>query len=129
MIGVSQFEVLYGYHSQMVDYVPSSHLKVQGVLALDTMMRGISGLSFQRGEILVLSTKNLCLRFIIVSFKEGKTLAPRFTPVKVTERIGSQAYKERLPVKYSRFHDVILFHYLRSGIQDRIRRFCHFKSW
>jgi FixJ family two-component response regulator len=50
MIGVSPFEVLYGYHSQMVDYVPSSHLKVQGVLALDTTMHGISGLSFKEEE-------------------------------------------------------------------------------
>jgi hypothetical protein len=121
-IGVSPFEALYGYHPRMVDYVPSSQLKVQGVherlsklaqtrermyvhwqKAVDSQKKYYDArhqwVEFQVGETVGLSTKNF-------RFKEGKKLAPRFIPVKVTERIGSQAYKVQLPVKYSRLHDV-----------------------
>jgi transposase InsO family protein len=121
-IGVSPFEALYGYHPRMVDYVPSSRLKVQGVherlsklaqtrermyvhwqKAVDSQKKYYDArhqwIEFQVGETVGLSTMNF-------RFKEGRKLAPRFIPVKVTERIGSQAYKVQLPVKYSRLHDV-----------------------
>ena len=54
---------------------------------------------FQVGEIVGLSTKNF-------RFKNGRKLVPTFIPVKVTERIGTQAYRIELPAQYSRLHDV-----------------------
>ena len=121
-IGVSPFEALYGYQPRMVDYVPSSKLKVQGVherlskltqvrermyvhwqRAVDSQKRYYDArhqwVEFQVGEIVGLSTKNF-------RFKNGRKLAPTFIPVKVTERIGTQAYRIELPAQYSRLHDV-----------------------
>jgi hypothetical protein len=56
-------------------------------------------IEFEPGETVGLSTQNF-------RFKAGRKLAPRFIPVKVTERIGSQAYRVHLPAKYARLHDV-----------------------
>jgi transposase InsO family protein len=121
-IGVSPFEALYGYHPRMVDYVPSVQLKVQGVherlgklsqvrermyvhwqKAVDSQKKYYDArhqwTEFQEGEIVGLSTKNF-------RFKAGRKLAPRFIPVRVTERIGRQAYRLQLPARYSRLHDV-----------------------
>jgi hypothetical protein len=54
---------------------------------------------FKRGELVKLSTRNLRLK--------DKKLQPRWIgPLRVLERIGSQAYKLALPEKYARLHDV-----------------------
>lgn len=54
---------------------------------------------FKRGDFVKLSTRNLRL--------QHKKLQPRWIgPLRVLERIGSQAYRIALPEKYSRLHDV-----------------------
>lgn len=121
-IGVSPFEALYGYHPRMVDYIPSSTLKVQGVherlsvlgkirermyiywqKAVDAQKKYYDArhqwIEFQVEEVVGLSTKNF-------RFKNGRKLAPTFIPVRIKERIGRQAYRVQLPRKYDRLHDV-----------------------
>ena len=54
---------------------------------------------FKRGSLVKLSTRNLKLK--------DKKLQPRFIgPFRVTEVIGTQAYRLALPEKYARLHDV-----------------------
>jgi transposase InsO family protein len=54
---------------------------------------------FKRDELVKLSTKNLKLK--------DKKLQPKWIgPLKVLERIGSQAYRLALPEKYDQLHDV-----------------------
>ena len=56
---------------------------------------------FKKGQLVVLSTKNLRLKA-----PSGK-LAPRFIgPFRVLDRVGSLAYRLCLPDKYSRLHNV-----------------------
>ena len=56
-------------------------------------------MTFKRGSLVKLSTRNLKLK--------DKKLQPRFIgPFRVTEVIGSQAYRLALPQQYSRLHDV-----------------------
>ena len=40
-------------------------------------------------------------------FKNGRKLAPRYIPVKITARVGNQAYRVRLPEKYHRIHNMV----------------------
>jgi hypothetical protein len=55
--------------------------------------------TFKRGSLVKLSTRNLKLK--------DKKLQPRYIgPFRITEVIGSQAYRLALPNKYSRLHDV-----------------------
>lgn len=55
--------------------------------------------TFKRGSLVKLSTWNLKLK--------DKKLQPRFIgPFRITEVIGSQAYRLALPEQYSRLHDV-----------------------
>ena len=55
--------------------------------------------TFKRGSLVKLSTRNLKLK--------NKKLQPKFVgPFRVTEVIGSQAYRLALPQQYSRLHDV-----------------------
>ena len=54
---------------------------------------------FKRRDLVKLSTRNLQLK--------NKKLQPRWIgPLRVLERIGSQAYRLALPEKYARLHDV-----------------------
>jgi hypothetical protein len=54
---------------------------------------------FKRGSLVKLSTRNLKLK--------DKKLQPRFIgPFRVTEVIGTQAYRLALPEEYARLHDV-----------------------
>jgi hypothetical protein len=54
---------------------------------------------FKRGALVKLSTRNLKLK--------DKKLQPRWIgPLRILERIGSQAYRLALPEKYDRLHDV-----------------------
>jgi hypothetical protein len=56
-------------------------------------------MEFKRGSLVKLSTANLKLK--------DKKLQPRYVgPFRVTERIGTQAYRLALPNKYHRLHDV-----------------------
>src|SRR4029077_6176665 len=56
-------------------------------------------MEFKRGSLVKLSTANLKLK--------DKKLQPRYIgPFRVTERIGTQAYRLALPNQYSRLHDV-----------------------
>ena len=56
-------------------------------------------MEFKRGQLVKLSTRNLKLK--------NKKLAPRWIgPFRITEVIGSQAYRLALPEQYSRLHDV-----------------------
>jgi transposase InsO family protein len=56
-------------------------------------------IEFKRGSLVKLSTRNLKLK--------NKKLQPRFIgPFRVTEVIGTQAYRLSLPEQYSRLHDV-----------------------
>ena len=56
---------------------------------------------FKRRDLVKLSTRNLKLK--------DKKLQPKWIgPLRVLERIGSQAYRLALPAKYARLHDVFL---------------------
>ena len=56
-------------------------------------------MQFKRGQLVKLSTRNWKLK--------DKKLALRWVgPFKITEVIGSQAYRLALPEQYSRLHDV-----------------------
>ena len=58
-----------------------------------------AAMEFKRGNLVKLSTRNLKLK--------DKKLQPRYIgPLRVIEKIGSQAYRLALPEKYSRLHDV-----------------------
>jgi hypothetical protein len=51
------------------------------------------------GDIVGLSTRNF-------KFKISRKFTPRFIPVKILRRIGTQAYKVVLPTKYAAMHSV-----------------------
>ena len=56
-------------------------------------------MAFKRGDFVKLSTRNLRLK--------NKKLQPRWIgPLRVLQRIGSQAYRVALPEKYAQLHDV-----------------------
>ena len=56
-------------------------------------------MAFKRGDFVKLSTRNLRLK--------NKKLQPRWVgPLRVLQRIGSQAYRVALPEKYAQLHDV-----------------------
>ena len=40
-------------------------------------------------------------------FKNGRKLVPCYILIKITAKIGNQAYKVRLPEKYYRIHNVV----------------------
>lgn len=59
------------------------------------------GQEFKRGQLVVLSTKNLRLR------APCNKMAPKFVgPFRILDRVGSLAYRLCLPAKYDRLHDV-----------------------
>lgn len=121
-IGVSPMEALYGYHPRCVEYVPSSmKSKVQGVRERIETLRRVRDMAqqhwqqateaqakyynarhtlkeYQVGQYVGVSTRNW-------RFKNRK-LAPKYVKVKITERIGKQAYRVSLPKAYERIHDV-----------------------
>ena len=47
-----------------------------------------------------LSTKNF-------KFKNGRKLAPRYIPIKITAKVSNQAYRVRLPEKYYRIYNMV----------------------
>jgi hypothetical protein len=121
-IGVSPFEALYGYHPRMIDWIPHSDLKVQGVKErldkLASVRRTVSDswakateaqqygynrrhepMEFKTGQWVGLSTRNFRLRI-------SRKIAPTYIRVQVAERIGRIAYRLILPPIYSRMHDV-----------------------
>ena len=56
---------------------------------------------FKKGQLVILSTKNLKLKAI-----SGK-LTPKFVgPFRVLNRVGSLAYRLYLPDKYNRLHNI-----------------------
>jgi transposase InsO family protein len=58
-------------------------------------------MSFKRGDLISLSTKNLRLKV------PAKKLAPRFIgPFRILNPIGQQAYRIALPEKYDKIHNV-----------------------
>ena len=58
-------------------------------------------IEFARGDLVLLSTKNLQLKV------PNKKLAPKFIgPFRVLERVGKVAYRLALPAQYSRLHNV-----------------------
>ena len=40
-------------------------------------------------------------------FKNGRKLVPYYIPIKITARVGNQAYRVCLPEKYYRIHNVV----------------------
>lgn len=59
------------------------------------------GQEFRRGQLVVLSSKNLRLQ------SPCAKLAPKFVgPFRILDRVGSLAYRLCLPAKYDRLHDV-----------------------
>lgn len=59
------------------------------------------GQEFRRGQLVILSSKNLRLR------SPCAKLAPKFVgPFRILDRVGSLAYRLCLPAKYDRLHDV-----------------------
>jgi len=66
---------------------------------------------FKKGQLVMLSTKNLRLKAI-----SGK-LAPKFVgPFRVLNRVGSLAYRLYLPDKYDRLHNVFPVNLLKPYI-------------
>src|SRR6266567_2619760 len=62
---------------------------------------------FKRGNLVKLLTKNLRLK--------NKKLQPRWIgPLRVLQRIGTQAYRLALPEKYSRLHDVFPIQFIEE---------------
>jgi Integrase zinc binding domain/Chromo (CHRromatin Organisation MOdifier) domain len=62
---------------------------------------------FKRGDLVKLSTRNLRLK--------NKKLQPRWIgPIRILERIGSQAYRLALPEKYARLHDVFPIQFIEE---------------
>ena len=58
-------------------------------------------ISFKRGDLISLSTKNLRLKV------PARKLAPKFIgPFKILDRIGQQAYRIALPMEYDKIHNV-----------------------
>jgi hypothetical protein len=119
-IGMSPFQAMYGYHPRMFAQVFES--KCVGVSErLEALQKIREGLEeswsravkeqakyydkrhtpkeYQVGDTVGLSTRNF-------KFQTHAKFTPRFIPVKITERIGNQAYRVALPSKYSRMHDV-----------------------
>ena len=70
---------------------------------------------FKRGDLVRLSTKNLCLK------SDSKKLQKLWVgPFRVTERIGHSAYQLALPDVYSKLYDVFLIQALEQyHTQDR----------
>lgn len=66
-----------------------------------TSIASTKGMEFRRGQLVVLSSKNMRLRSPCVK------LAPKFVgPFRILDRVGSLAYRLCLPAKYDRLHDV-----------------------
>lgn len=62
---------------------------------------------FKRGDLVKLSTRNLRLK--------DKKLQPRWIgPLRILQRIGSQAYRLTLPEKYARLHDVFPIQFIEE---------------
>ena len=125
-IGLTPFRALYGYNPEMhidveddatVGGVPAVADRIEKLQALRDKAeihwrkaqeahkkyynKKRKPMSFQQGDLVVLSTQNLKLKV------PHKKLAPRFIgPFKILERIGQQAYRLALPQKYDRLHNV-----------------------
>ena len=123
--GISPFMALYGYNTEIsagvVDEppgreVPATHERVEHLHAVreklrDRWQHAVAAqqkwhnrkhkpLQMRPGDLVGLSTRNLRL-------KVNNKLKPKFLgPFKVTEKIGSAAYRIALPAKYQRLHDV-----------------------
>ncbi len=125
-IGISPFRALYGYNPNLyIDLavadnglrgeVPAARDRVAKLYELRQRLRDKlqqaqeaqakyynqrhKPMEFRRGDIVKLSTRNLRLK--------NKKLQPRWIgPFRVTERIGSQAYRLALPEAYQALHDV-----------------------
>jgi hypothetical protein len=121
---MSPFKALYGYdpefHVDIADDVPKGKIPAakDRIRMLHELRQGLrdqfikaqerqikyynerhTPKRFKRGSLVKLSTRNLKLR--------DKKLQPRFIgPFRITEVIGSQAYRLALPQQYSRLHDV-----------------------
>jgi transposase InsO family protein len=121
---MSPFKALYGYdpefHVDIADDVPEREIPAakERIRKLHELRQGLrdqlnaarqrqieyynkrhTPKTLKRGSLVKLSTRNLKLR--------DKKLQPRFIgPFRITEVIGSQAYRLALPEQYSRLHDV-----------------------
>ena len=121
---MSPFKAMYGYdpefHVDVADDTPRgeipaardrieklhelrSALREQLLKAQERQMKYYNQkhtpIEFKRGSLVKLSTRNLKLK--------DKKLQPRFVgPFRVTEVIGTQAYRLALPEQYARLHDV-----------------------
>jgi hypothetical protein len=121
---MSPFKALYGYdpefHVDIADDVPKGEIPAakDRIQKLHELRQGLreqlnvvrqrqieyynqrhTPKVFKRGNLVKLSTRNLKLR--------DKKLQPKFIgPFRITEVVGSQAYRLALPQQYSRLHDV-----------------------
>ena len=121
---MSPFKAMYGYdpefHVDVADDIPRGEipaardrveklyklrmaLREQLLKAQERQMRYYNQrhtpIEFKRGSLVKLSTCNLKLK--------DKKLQPRFVgPFRVTEVVGTQAYRLALPEQYARLHDV-----------------------
>ena len=121
---ISPFRALYGFdpefHVDVADNVPEGEIPAakDRIRKLHELRQGLRNQlntarqrqienynkrhmpkTFKRGSLVKLSTRNLKLK--------NKKLQPRFIgPFRITEVIGSQAYRLALPQQYSRLHDV-----------------------
>jgi transposase InsO family protein len=121
---MSPFRAMYGYdpefHVDVADDVPKGEapaakdrikklhelratLRDQVLKAQERQIKSYNerhtSVEFKRGSLVKLSTRNLKLK--------DKKLQPRFIgPFRVTEVIGTQAYRLALPEQYARLHDV-----------------------
>ena len=125
-IGMSPYQALYGYipdfHLDIEDDafekgVPDAKLRIEKLDQVRQKLREHwckavewqakaydkrhEDLTLSKGDLVGLSTKNLRI-------KEGyRKLTPRFIgPLRITQKIGQQAYQLALPTKYNRLHDV-----------------------
>lgn len=121
-IGMSPFQAMYGYHPRMLAQVLEFEPRCKGVIERLEVIRKIresleeswsravkeqakyydarhTPKEYRVGDTVGLSTRNF-------KFKTSHKFAPRFIPVKITKRIGNQAYRVVLPTKYARMHNV-----------------------
>ena len=135
---ISPFKALYGYdpefHVDIADDVPEGEipaakdrvrklhelrqdLREQFLKAQERQIKYYNERhtpkTFKRGALVKLSTRNLKLK--------NKKLQPRFIgPFRITEVVGSQAYRLALPQQYSRLHDVFPVQLLEEyHVRDR----------
>ena len=68
---------------------------------------------YTNGQVIGLSTRNF-------RFKGGLKLVPCFIPIKIEKRIGNQAYRVTLPIKYALKHNVFPIELLEpwTGLND-----------